>query len=108
MNALKMIAGCILLVWVVTIVIRFFASFTPRGVAAGDLIFCLHRGGPTLKYNIGSLAARVQSKVYRGETRGIFSVLQSAGARMVLMPFVGKILLFGVCAASLYYFVIIR
>ena len=83
-------------------------GFTSGGVTAGDLIFCLHRGGPTLKYNIGSLAAMVQSVVYGGATGGIFSVLQSAGATMVLVPPFGSILLFGVCAALLYYFVIAR
>ena len=44
-----------------------------------------------LKYNTGSVAATVQSIVYGGATGGIFSLLQSAGATMVLQP-IGTIL----------------
>ena len=43
-----------------------------------------------LSYNIGSLAAFIQSIVYGGATGGLFSLLQSAGATMVL-PSVGTI-----------------
>ena len=102
-TALK-IAGGILLAPVVAIGALSLAGFTPGGVAAGDLVFCLHRGGPTLKYNIGSLAAAVQSTVYGGATGGVFSLLQAAGAGAIL-PFVWKVILAGVCAVALYYFV---
>ena len=43
-----------------------------------------------LNYNIGSVAATVQSIVYGGVTGGLFALLQSAGASMVL-PSVGTI-----------------
>ena len=43
-----------------------------------------------LRFNIGSLAATIQSIVYGGATGGLFSLLQSAGATMV-MPSAGTI-----------------
>lgn len=44
-----------------------------------------------LNYGLGSIAASIQSIVYGGATGGLFSLLQSAGATMVL-PSVGAIL----------------
>lgn len=52
-----------------------------------------------LRYNIGSLAAIVQSIVYGGAAGGIFSLLQSAGATMIF----GKILLVSFSLGSLCY-----
>ena len=47
--------------------------------------------GPSAEDSTGSLAATIQSIVYGGATGGIFSLLQSAGATMVL-PSIGTIL----------------
>ena len=64
-------------------------GFTSAGVAAGNLFFLTQRTR-LLSYSLGSVAATVQSVVYGGATGGLFSLLQSAGATMVL-PSAGTI-----------------
>ena len=49
------------------------------------------RWRPNAEYSAGSIAATIQSIVYGGATGGLFSLLQSAGATLVL-PSVGTIL----------------
>ena len=44
----------------------------------------LSKTDPKQRYNVGSLAAAIQSIVYGGATGGLFSLLQSAGATTVL------------------------
>ena len=64
------------------------AGFTQAGIAGGET---LALGGDwTLIYGLGSIAATIQSIVYGGATGGAFSLLQSAGATMVL-PSIGAI-----------------
>ena len=76
------IAGGILLTLVVSTGALSLADLTSRGVAPRDLIFA-SIGEAQRKYNIGSLAATVQSTVSGGATGGISSLLQSAGAGAV-------------------------
>ena len=72
-------------------------GFGTAGVVAGNLTF-LPLNCPNAEGSIGSIAATVQSIVYGGLTTGIFSLLQSAGATMVL-PSIGT-LLTGVAATG--------
>ena len=65
-------------------------GFTSAGVAAGNFPFPSTQGS-SAEESTGSLAATIQSIVYGGATGGIFSLLQSAGATMVL-PSIGTML----------------